>query len=105
MDSPVAVVTGASRGAGRGIAAALISSGWRVYVTGRTVTDADGGIPVRLDHSDDAAVGALFERIAMQHGRLDVLVNNAAAIHDELTSPKPSPRPPSTPKPRNSPGI
>jgi NAD(P)-dependent dehydrogenase (short-subunit alcohol dehydrogenase family) len=89
MDKPVAVVTGASRGAGRGIAIALIASGWGVYVTGRTVTDADGGIPVRLDHSDDAAVRALFERMAGEHGRLDLLVNNAAAIHDELTSPKP----------------
>jgi NAD(P)-dependent dehydrogenase (short-subunit alcohol dehydrogenase family) len=89
MNNPVAVVTGASRGAGRGIAAALIASGWQVYVTGRTVTDVDGGIAVRLDHSDDAAVGALFTRIAGEHGRLDLLVNNAAAIHDELTSPKP----------------
>ncbi|OBC00141.1 short-chain dehydrogenase [Mycobacterium sp. 852013-50091_SCH5140682] len=89
MDNPVAVVTGASRGAGRGIAAALIASGWQVYATSRTVTDADGAIAVPLDHADDAAVGALFERIAAEHGRLDLLVNNAAAVHDELTSPKP----------------
>jgi NAD(P)-dependent dehydrogenase (short-subunit alcohol dehydrogenase family) len=88
--SPVAVVTGASRGAGRGIAAALRTAGWRVYVTGRTVTDAgDGAIPVRIDHSDDDAVGALFERVADECGRLDLLVNNAAAIHDDLTNPKP----------------
>jgi NAD(P)-dependent dehydrogenase (short-subunit alcohol dehydrogenase family) len=89
MENPVAVVTGASRGAGRGIAAALIASGWQVYATGRTVTDADGAIAVPLDHSDDAAVGALFDRIADERGRLDLLVNNAAAVHDELTSPKP----------------
>ena len=45
--TPVAVVTGASRGAGRGIAAALVAHGWRVYLTGRTVTDpGDGGIAV-----------------------------------------------------------
>ena len=89
MENPVAVVTGASRGAGRGIAAALIASGWQVYATGRTVTDVDGAIAVPLDHSDDAAVGALFDRIADERGRLDLLVNNAAAVHDELTSPKP----------------
>jgi NAD(P)-dependent dehydrogenase (short-subunit alcohol dehydrogenase family) len=87
---PVAVVTGASRGAGRGIAAALRTAGWRVYVTGRTVTDpGDGAIPVRVDHRDDGAVGALFERVANECGRLDLLVNNAAAIHDDLTNPKP----------------
>lgn len=90
MDTPIAVVTGASRGAGRGIAAALLASGWRVYVTGRTVTDpGEGGIAVPLDHSDDAAVGALFERIGEQEGRLDLLVNNAAAVHDDLVNPKP----------------
>ncbi|HTM86393.1 MAG TPA: SDR family NAD(P)-dependent oxidoreductase, partial [Mycobacterium sp.] len=90
MDKPVAVVTGASRGAGRGIAAALLAKGWRVYVTGRTVTDpGGGGIAVRVDHSDDKAVGALFGRVADEAGRLDLLVNNAAAIHDELTNPKP----------------
>jgi NAD(P)-dependent dehydrogenase (short-subunit alcohol dehydrogenase family) len=87
---PVAVVTGASRGAGRGIAAALRAAGWRVYVTGRTVTDpGDGAIPVRVDHRDDDAVGALFDRVANECGRLDLLVNNAAAIHDDLTNPKP----------------
>jgi len=87
---PVAVVTGASRGAGRGIAAALVADGWRVYLTGRTVTDpGDGGISVQVDHTDDAAVGALFARVEGESGRLDLLVNNAAAIHDDLTSPKP----------------
>ena len=87
---PVAVVTGASRGAGRGIATALVAHGWRVYLTGRTVTDpGDGGIAMNVDHSDDAAVAALFERVAQESGRLDLLVNNAAAIHDDLTNPKP----------------
>lgn len=87
---PVAVVTGASRGAGRGIAKALVSHGWRVYLTGRTVTDpGDGGIAVPVDHRDPAAVDALFERIENETGRLDLLVNNAAAIHDDLTNPKP----------------
>jgi NAD(P)-dependent dehydrogenase (short-subunit alcohol dehydrogenase family) len=88
--APVAVVTGASRGAGRGIAAALGRVGWRVYLTGRTVTDpGDGGVPVRVDHRDDDQVAALFERVRDECGRLDLLVNNAAAVHDDLVNPKP----------------
>lgn len=86
----VAVVTGASRGAGRGITRALLASGWRVYATGRTVTDAgDGAIAVPLDHRDDAATAALFTRVADECGGLDLLVNNAAAVHEALTAPKP----------------
>ncbi len=89
-NAPVAVVTGASRGAGRGIAAALVRTGWRVYLTGRTVTDpGDGGIAVRVDHRDDAQVAELFERVGREAGGLDLLVNNAAAVHDELTGAKP----------------
>ncbi|MCJ8159101.1 SDR family NAD(P)-dependent oxidoreductase [Sphingomonas sp. LaA6.9] len=107
MDSrPVAVVTGASRGAGRGIAIALGSHGCTVYVTGRSertgehplpgtihetaqaVTAAGGqGIAVRVDHSDDAQVQALFAQVEHEQGRLDILVNNACALHDELTAP------------------
>ena len=88
--TPVAVVTGASRGAGRGIAAALAENGWRVYATGRTIIDAPpGGVAVRLDHGDDDAVGALFERVATEDGRLDLLVNNAAVISEDLVNPKP----------------
>lgn len=83
-------MTGASRGAGRGIAAALVADGWRVYLTGRTVSEpGDGGIAVSVDHRDDAAVAALFERVDSEHGGLDLLVNNAAAISDELIDPKP----------------
>ena len=83
-------MTGASRGAGRGIAAALIADGWRVYLTGRTVVDpGDGGIAVCVDHRDDDAVAALFKRVDSEHGGLDLLVNNAAAISDELVNPKP----------------
>jgi NAD(P)-dependent dehydrogenase (short-subunit alcohol dehydrogenase family) len=103
---PVALVTGASRGAGRGIAIALGSHGCTVYVTGRSekagdaslpgtihetaqaVTDAGGrGIAVRVDHRDDGQVKAVFEQIGREQGRLDILVNNACALHDKLTSP------------------
>ena len=96
---PVAVVTGASRGAGRGIAHALGAAGWRVYLTGRSVgidaaarevTAAGGeGIAVQTDHADDAAVAELFARVAEENEHLDLLVNNAAAISDALTNPAP----------------
>lgn len=101
--NPVALVTGASRGAGAGIAHALGRHGATVYVTGRTekaddsapagtihqtaqrVTDAGGrGIAVKVDHGDDEQVRALFERIRHEQGRLDILVNNAAIIRDEM---------------------
>ena len=100
MDTPpVAVVTGASRGAGRGLAHALGAAGWRVYLTGRTealtaaareVTAAGGeGIAVRTDHADDASVAELFARVSDDNDHLDLLVNNAAAISDALTNPAP----------------
>jgi NAD(P)-dependent dehydrogenase (short-subunit alcohol dehydrogenase family) len=103
---PVAVVTGASRGAGRGIAIALGSHGCTVYVTGRSektgdasfpgtiyetaaaVTTAGGkGIAVRVDHADDAQVQHLFEQVEREQGRLDILVNNAFATHDKIAAP------------------
>ena len=91
----VALVTGASRGAGAGIAHALGGHGCTVYVTGRThrgidataaLVNASGGqgIAVQVDHADDDQVRALFERIRDDQGRLDILVNNAANIRDEM---------------------
>ena len=104
--TPIAIVTGASRGAGRGIAIALGSHGCTVYVTGRSqqagdhtlpgtiyetaeaVTAAGGkGIAVRCDHSDDAQARALIEQVQADQGRIDILVNNAAAVYDELSMP------------------
>ena len=103
----IVVVTGASRGAGKGIAVALGQTGATVYVTGRTaggtsgalgtvddtaaaVTAAGGtGVAVVCDHSDDEQVRRLFERIESDHGRLDILVNNATALPDGLTERKP----------------
>lgn len=100
----IAVVTGASRGAGKGIALALAQPGTTVYVTGRTIepgqADLPGtigetaaeitrrggtGVAVAVDHNDDDQVAALFEQIRAEHGRLDILVNNAIALPDRLT--------------------
>jgi NAD(P)-dependent dehydrogenase (short-subunit alcohol dehydrogenase family) len=92
----VAVVTGASRGVGKGIALALGEAGATVYVTGRSdeggtteglpgtvretaaaVTERGGqGVPVRCDQTADAEVEALFARVKQEQGRLDLLVNN-----------------------------
>lgn len=82
----VALVTGGTRSVGKGIALGLGEAGATVYVTGRSVTDrsvadinkAGGtGVAVACDHDDDDAVRAMFDRIASEAGRLDVLVNNA----------------------------
>lgn len=98
LTETIALVTGASRGGGKGIALALGEEGATVYVTGRSVrgepttlgrpgtiddtadevTERGGtGIPVRCDHTVDAQVEAVFARILGEHGRLDLLVNNA----------------------------
>ncbi|KAA1194200.1 SDR family NAD(P)-dependent oxidoreductase [Pseudohalioglobus sediminis] len=103
-NSRVAVVTGASRGAGKGIALALGAAGDTVYVTGRSrnegdaplpgtvaataeaVTAAGGvGIPLYCDHADDQQVQAIFRQIQEEQGRVDILVNNATSLHDALT--------------------
>lgn len=103
---PVAIVTGASRGAGRGIAVALGSHGCTVYVTGRSqkegdasmpgtihatareVTEAGGrGIAVACDSGDDAQVAALIAQVIAEQGRIDILVNNACAVLDSLSAP------------------
>jgi NAD(P)-dependent dehydrogenase (short-subunit alcohol dehydrogenase family) len=103
LEKPIiAVVTGASRGAGKGIAIALGKKGAVVYITGRSlnnncnngtiiqtaleVSSAGGiGIPVVVDHTDDAMVAKLFERIKQEYGRLDILVNNAADVNEAIT--------------------
>ena len=104
----VAVVTGASRGVGKGVALALGAAGHTVYVTGRSsgaavtypaiggtveetaeaVTAAGGrGVPVVCDHTDDDQAKALFDRVRAESGGLDVLVNNVwggyASYHED----------------------
>ena len=95
LSDRVAVVTGASRGVGKGIAVVLGECGATVFVTGRSsraagaearttedtaeeVTARGGsGVPVVTDHTDDAQVDMLFERVRGEAGRLDLLVANA----------------------------
>jgi NAD(P)-dependent dehydrogenase (short-subunit alcohol dehydrogenase family) len=107
----VAVITGASRGIGRGIALVLAEQGATVYVTGRSVTPGEyylpgtvgetaaecdergkesggRGIAVAVDHANDTAVAALFEKVKAEQGRLDILVNNAFQLSDDLLEPK-----------------
>ncbi|HUP92337.1 MAG TPA: SDR family NAD(P)-dependent oxidoreductase [Solimonas sp.] len=103
LSDVVAVVTGSSRGAGKGIALALGAAGATVYVTGRSqkegdaplpgtihgtaeaVTAAGGkGVAVSCDHADDEQVRQLFSRVKNDHGKLDILVNNATFLHDVL---------------------
>lgn len=98
LTGKIAVVAGATRGAGRGIARALGEAGATVYCTGRSVRGslasgggrpetidetaemirAEGGkaIAVRVDHTQENQVSALFERVRAEQGRLDLLVND-----------------------------
>jgi len=83
----IALVTGASRGIGRGVANVLAGSGAAVYATGRSILGADlspAVIRVRCDHTDDGQVAAVFERITAEHGRLDVLVNGAWGGYERM---------------------
>jgi NAD(P)-dependent dehydrogenase (short-subunit alcohol dehydrogenase family) len=99
----IAIVTGASRGIGKGLALGLGEAGWTVYLTGRTVRDGDStrpgsvastadevtrlggrGIAVACDHRDATATEELFARVARERSRLDLLVNSATAYATDL---------------------
>ncbi|WP_010539620.1 SDR family NAD(P)-dependent oxidoreductase [Dietzia alimentaria] len=87
MTERVALVTGGSRGVGKGVATALADAGWTVYVTGRSTerlqetvdaaADAPGQVrPLECDHGRDEEIVAVVKKIAADTGRLDLLVNN-----------------------------
>ena len=106
LSGKVAVVTGSSRGMGKGIALALAEQGATVYVTGRTVkpgthslpgtigeTAAEverrggKGIAVEVDLGEDEQIAALFAQVNKEQGRLDILVNNAIWLPEDMTDP------------------
>lgn len=83
----VALVTGASRGVGRGVALSLAQAGARVFATGRSATQADLGsgiTAINCDHTDDEAVAQVFRRIEETAGRLDILVNAAWGGYERM---------------------
>ena len=78
LTGKTALVTGASRGIGRGIAAALSDAGARVYATGRTIANAtlpEAVTRLTCDHRNDDEVARVFDRISRDSGTLDVLAN------------------------------
>jgi NAD(P)-dependent dehydrogenase (short-subunit alcohol dehydrogenase family) len=109
LHGKICLVTGASRGVGKGVALGLAQAGATVYVTARsgqathngqlpgslqqTVNEIDAlggkGVGVVCDMGDDAQIVALCQRIQQDHGGLDILVNCAIALPDDIVSPKP----------------
>ena len=106
LEGKVAVVTGASRGVGKGIALGLGEAGATIYVTGRSLESSDDprgslsrtvqeitalggtGVAVRCNHADDAQVKAVFDQVRSEQGRLDVLVNNAMSTPQRTDLPE-----------------
>ncbi|OCQ92158.1 short-chain dehydrogenase [Oscillatoriales cyanobacterium USR001] len=97
LEGKIALITGATRGIGKGIALGIAEAGATVYITGRSLDRSNAGneisgslndtklaieaaggicIPVQVDHIDDEQVRWLFERIQNEQGKLDILVNN-----------------------------
>ena len=99
------MVTGASRGVGKGVALGLGEAGATVYVTGRSLASGDDprgslnqtveeiaalggvGVAVRCDHANDEQVKALFDRVRAEQGRLDILVNNVMSTLERAELP------------------
>ena len=87
LTGKIVLVTGASRGIGRGVAQVLADAGAVVYATGRSIAGANlPGAVTRIpcDHTDDGQVAAVFERIAADRGRLDVLVNGVWGGYEQM---------------------
>ncbi len=104
LEGKIVLVTGASRGVGRGIALALGSCGAKIYLTarshsGRTTVPLPGtieqtaeeiertggtAVPLICDHADDLAVSRVFDTIRVKDGGLDILVNNAWAGYQNI---------------------
>jgi dehydrogenase/reductase SDR family member 1 len=87
LDGTVALVTGGSRGVGRGVSEHLAEVGATVYVTGRTVSEAQlprSCTPVTCDHTNDGQVAAVFDRVASEQSRLDLLVNNVWGGYERM---------------------
>jgi dehydrogenase/reductase SDR family member 1 len=106
LQGKVALVTGASRGVGKGIALGLGESGATVYITGRTVEEGQSvaklpgtiyqtaaevtnlggqGFAVPCDHRNDDEVRAVFDRIRTEQNRIDILVNNVWGGYEHFT--------------------
>ncbi|HUX90760.1 MAG TPA: SDR family NAD(P)-dependent oxidoreductase [Gallionellaceae bacterium] len=88
LNGKVALVTGASRGVGKGIALELAEAGATVYITGRSVEDmhyiSGKGTAVACDHRNDEQVRLAFQQIAAEQGRLDFLVNNVWGGYENM---------------------
>src|ERR1044072_5533876 len=87
LQNRTAVVTGGTKGVGRGVALALAQAGARVFITGRTASEsgqATGITAIRCDHRDDAQVDAAFARVSSEAGAIDILVNNVWGGYDNM---------------------
>src|SRR5262249_37192608 len=88
LDQKTAIVTGATKGVGRGIARELARQGTRVFITGRSVKDNEAPeeqiIGICCDHRQDAEVDATFKQIAHQAGTVDILVNNVWGGYEDM---------------------
>jgi NAD(P)-dependent dehydrogenase (short-subunit alcohol dehydrogenase family) len=87
LKGQVALVTGASRGVGRGVAVGLAHAGASVFATGRTIEQAELGAGINAiacDHTDDQAVEAVFRQVEASAGRLDILVNVAWGGYERM---------------------